>query len=94
VSFPADSCATKLVVQVAIADICQKNGAKNLWIPALTSKYADPTVDGIGAPAALTFNRDLPKNPLSGTCGPGYTLTVTPSPEDVDANLKVDGYLQ
>ncbi len=94
VTFPGDSCATKLVVQVAIADICQKNGAANLWIPSLTSKYADPTVDGIGAPASLTFNRDLVKNPLSGTCGPGYTVTVTPSPEDVDANLKIDGYLQ
>lgn len=94
VTFPGDSCATKLVVQVAIADICQKNGAANLWIPALTSKYADPTVDGIGAPASLTFNRDLLKNPLSGTCGPGYTVTVTPSPEDVDANLKLDGYLK
>lgn len=94
VSFPADSCATKLVVQVAIADICQKNGAKNLWIPALTAKYADPTVDGIGAPASLTFNRDLVKNPLPASCGSGYTFTVIPSAEDVDANLKLDGYLQ
>ena len=94
VSFPTDSCATKLVVQVAIADICQKLGAKNLWIPALTAKYADPTVDGIGAPASLTINRDLAKNPLAASCGAGYTLTVTPSNEDVDANLKIDGFLQ
>ncbi len=93
VSFPADSCATKLIVQIAIADICQKNGAKNLWIPAVTAKYSDPTVDGIGAPASLTFNRDLARNPLAASCGAGYTLTVTPSNEDVDANLKITGWL-
>lgn len=93
VTFPADSCATRLVVQIAIADICEKNGAKNLWIPAVTSKYSDPTVDGIGAPASLTINRDLTKNPLAASCGAGYTFTVTPSNEDVDANLKIDGWL-
>ena len=93
VSFPADSCATKLVIQIAVADICQKNGARNLWIPALTTKYSDATVDGIGSPANLTINRDLAKNPLAPSCGAGYTFTVTPSAEDVDANLKIDGWL-
>jgi hypothetical protein len=93
ITFPADSCAVRLVVRVAIADICQKNGAKNLWIPALTAKYADPAVDGIGSPASLTFNRDLARNPLPAACGAGYTFTVAPSAEDIDANLKLDGYL-
>ncbi|MFO1329701.1 MAG: hypothetical protein U1F56_20240 [Rubrivivax sp.] len=93
ITFPADSCATRLIVQIAIADICQKNGARNLWIPSVTPKYSDPTVDGIGAPANLTFNRDLAKNPLASSCGAGYTLTVTPSPEDVDANLRLPGWL-
>jgi hypothetical protein len=93
VSFLPDSCATKLIVQVAVADICQKFGPKNLWIPSVTPKYNDPTVDGIGSPASLTFNRDLAKNPLPAGCGAGYTLTVTPSPEDIDANLKLGGYL-
>lgn len=93
IGFPADSCATRLVVQIAIADICQKNGAKNLWIPAVTPRYGDPTVEGIGSPANLTFNRDLARNPLAAGCGAGYTLTVTPSPEDVDANLRIPGWL-
>lgn len=93
VSFPADSCATRLIVQIAVADVCQKNGAKNLWIPAITTKYNDATVDGIGSPASLTINRDLTKNPLASSCGAGYTFTVTPSNEDIDANLKLDGYL-
>lgn len=93
VSFPADSCAVRLVVRIAVADICQKLGAKNLWIPSVTGKYSDSTVDGIGSPASLTINRDLARNPLAASCGAGYTFTVTPSPEDVDANLKLDGYL-
>ena len=93
ITFPADSCATRLVVRIAIADICQVNGARNLWIPALTAKYADPSVDGIGAPASLTFNRDLARNPLAASCGAGYTMTVSPSAEDVDANLQLPGYL-
>lgn len=94
ITFPADSCATRLIVQIAVADVCEKFGAKNLWIPAVTAKYTDPTVDGIGSPASLTINRDLAKNPLPASCGAGYTLTVTPSAEDIDANLKLDGYLQ
>lgn len=94
VSFPADSCATRLVVQVAVADICQVNGAKNLWIPSLTTKYNDPALHGIGAPANLTINRDQTKNPLPASCGAGYTFTITPSAEDVDANLPLAGYLR
>lgn len=93
ITFPADSCATRLVIQIAVADICVRNGSKNLWIPSLTAKYTDPTVDGIGSPANLTVNRDLTKNPLAAACGAGYTLTITPSAEDVDANLKMPGYL-
>lgn len=94
ISFALDSCATKLLIKVAIADICQKNGAANLWIPSVTPKYADPKVDGIGAPATLTVNRDLSKNPLPASCGTGYEVTVTPSAEDIDANLAIAGYLK
>jgi hypothetical protein len=94
ITFPADSCAKSVVVQIAIADICEKNGARNLWIPSVTARYPDPTVDGIGAPANLTIARDLAKNPLPASCGAGYTLTVTPSAEDVDANLRITGWLE
>lgn len=93
VSFTTTGCATKLLVKVAIADVCQKLGAANLWIPSLTSKYTDPKVDGIGAPATLTISRDLTKNPLPASCGTGYEVTLTPSNEDIDANLAISGYL-
>jgi hypothetical protein len=93
VSFKANSCAKQLQVKVAIADICTRNVAFNLWIPQATAKYNSPTIDGIGSPATLTFNRDLTKNPLPAGCGEGYTITVSPSAEDVDANLQIPGYL-
>lgn len=95
ISFNAASCIKKLLVKVAIADICQKKGAANLWIPALTPKYTDPKVDGIGSPATLIFNRDLTKNPFlaASNCGEGYEITLTPSAEDIDANLPLPGYL-
>lgn len=95
VNFNAASCAKKLVVEVAIADICEKNGAHNLWIPSVTPKFPDPTVDGIGEPATLVFNRDLTKNPFlaSSNCGDGYEVTLSPSVEDIDTNLPIPGYL-
>ncbi|WP_374353327.1 hypothetical protein [Chitinimonas sp.] len=93
ISFKPNACATKLIVKLAVADICQKNGARNLWIPALTPKFNDPKVDGIGAAPSLIFNRDLVKNPLPASCGTGYELTLTPSAEDIDANLPIPGYL-
>lgn len=93
ITFAKDSCITKLLVKIAVADVCQANGAKNLWIPSVTKKYTDPTVDGIGSPATLTIARDQTKNPLPSSCGAGYEVTVTPSVEDVDTNLHIDLYL-
>lgn len=93
ITFASDSCATKLIVKVAVADVCQKNGAANLWIPSVTAKFTDPKVDGIGSPPSLIFNRDLIKNPLPASCGAGYEATMSPSNEDVDANLPIPGYL-
>lgn len=93
VTFKSNSCAKQLLIKVAIADICTPNGAANLWIPSVTTKYSNPNIDGIGSPATLTINRDLTKNPLPSSCGAGYTITLTPSPADIDANLGIPGYL-
>ncbi len=100
--FVATSCAKRLLVKIAIADICSKGGETvrqgkvNLWIPANGSQYATEGaqfgVDGIGAPATLTINRNLVANPLSVTCGAGIDVTVTPNPADVDANLPIPEY--
>ncbi len=91
------SCAKRILVQIAIADICKLNfppkpGTANLWIPANTAQFTDTTIDGIGAPATLTINRDLAAHPLDPSCGEGYDVTITPSNEDVDANLPIPKY--
>lgn len=95
INFKPASCIKKLLVQVAIADVCQKGGAANLWIPSVTPHFPNPNVDGIGAAPSLIFNRDMNKNPFlaASNCGDGYELTISPSPQDVDANLPVPGYL-
>ncbi len=89
-------CIQKLVVKVAIADICKvktfppKEGTANLWIPNPTSKFTE-LLDGMGdgsvrkgSPASLTIN-----NPA---CTSGQTVTVWPSDQDIDANLVMKGW--
>lgn len=95
IAFKAESCIKRLLIKVAIADICEKNKTYNLWIPNATPKFSNPLAHGLGAPATLTINRDLTKNPFKAesNCGNGYDITITPSNRDIDANLPIPGYL-
>ena len=102
--FVATSCARRLLVKVAIADVCLlgagladsvKQGKVNLWIPDNGSPFAvagkAQNIDGIGAPATLTINRNVAANPLPSSCGAGIDVTVTPSAADVTVNLPIPG---
>lgn len=102
--FVATSCAKRLLVRVAIADVCiygsgladsVKAGKVNLWLPDNGSQFSvagkAQNVDGIGSPATLTVNRNLTTNPLLPACGAGIDVTVMPSPADVNANLPIPG---
>ena len=100
--FVATSCAKRLLVQVAIADVCSlassdpvTAGNVNLWIPDNGSQYSTAGkaqgIDGIGAPATLIVNRDLTANPMPPACGAGVDVTVTPSAADVNAHLGIPG---
>jgi len=102
--FVATSCARRLLVKVAIADVCLlgagladsvKQGKVNLWIPDNGSAFAvagkAQNIDGIGAPATLTINRNVAANPLPSSCGAGIDVTVTPSAADVTVNLPIPG---
>lgn len=108
-SFVTASCVKRLLIKVAIADICMRvhprvtarnigAGKVNLWIPANGSVYAtlgaQAGVDGVGEAATLTVNRNLAANPLPPACGAGIDLTVTPSAADLNANLPIPGYWQ
>ncbi len=101
--FVATSCATQLLVKVAVADICIKQignydvGYVNFWIPDNGSAYATAAHalhndEGVGAPATLTINRNLTTNPLPAACGAGMTVTVNVSPDQVDSDLPIPGY--
>jgi len=101
-TFVASSCAKRLLIRVAIADICSLGpgdtvsaGKVNLWIPDDTSQYATmgkaAGIDGIGSPATLIVNRNTTTNPLAPACGAGVDVTVSPSPADVNANLGIPG---
>jgi hypothetical protein len=101
-NFVTTSCAKRLLVKIAIADICTgaattgdgiEVGKVNLWIPDNGSHFSTVGkqlgIDGIGAPATLTINRNVATNPLPAGCGAGIDVTVTPSAADVDANLPI-----
>jgi hypothetical protein len=101
--FVASSCASQLLIKVAIADVCIRQiggydlGYVNFWIPDNGSAYATAAHalhndEGVGAPATLTINRNLTTNPLPAACGAGMAVTVTPSPDQVDNDLPIPGY--
>lgn len=99
-NFVAESCVTRLLIRIAIADICKRKGLApervNLWIPDNGSQIATAAeangVEGIGAPATLVVNRNLLSNPLPERCGAGFTLTVTPSAAQIDRDLPIPRY--
>lgn len=101
-SFVAESCARRLLVQIAIADICAVRPPAldprkvSLWIPDNGSRFAvegaAARVEGIGGPATLIVNRNLVTHPLPEACGEGYDVTLTPSPAQVDRDLPIGNY--
>lgn len=97
-NFVSTSCANQLIVEFGGADICRvtavpADGDANLWIPSTTPRFPDANVHGVGEPMPLVINRDLALNPLRPRCsGKEFSVTVSPSPEDIDANLPIKGY--
>jgi len=101
-SFLPESCAVRLRIALAIADICKlskptlRPDKVNLWIPDNGSIYAvegaAQGIDGIGEPAILTVNRNLTTNPLAPACGAGYELFVTPSAAQIERDLPIPGW--
>ncbi len=103
-NFVPESCAKRLLIKVAIADICSTRRPNfdpekvNLWIPdngsAIATAGLAGGVEGIGAPATLTVNRNLLANPLPESCGDGFDVTVTPSAAQVDRDLPIGKHWQ
>jgi len=97
VSFVPSSCARRLLIRLAVAEVCSmtfppRPGTANLWIPATTTRFRNPML--IGNPATLIVNRDLVANPLptSANCNGGFDVNVAPSAADVDKYLPFKGW--
>jgi hypothetical protein len=103
-TFVAESCAARLLIKIAIADICSVKKPVldptklSLWIPdngsAIATAALAAGVEGIGGAATLTVNRNLLANPLAEGCGAGFDVTVTPSAAQVDRDLPIPKYWQ
>jgi hypothetical protein len=101
-TFVAASCARRLLIKIAIADICSAKQPilelhkVNLWIPDNGSRFATlggaAGVEGIGGAATLIVNRNTTTNALPIDCGEGFDVTVTPSAEQVDRDLPIPYY--
>ncbi len=97
------SCASKVVIVPAIANICQlgtladvtgptgRFEADNLFVDLWTAPDAGSPFDAPAwnFPATLTVERDLENNPLPASCGEGFAVRVFPSAEQLDRDFKI-----
>lgn len=96
VKFSPTSCAAKVVIRVAIADVCKRNvfppkaGSANVWINHTTAKFIHSDLDGI-APVDNT-GAAVPAN-----FWPAITikrnLTSNPLPANCNAGNTVDVFV-
>lgn len=93
ISFNPASCATKLVIRVAIADVCKPGafppgeGKANVWINHVTTKFKNSNVDGI-APVDAT-GKAVPAN-FWPTISIKRNLTTNPLPANCNASNTFD----
>lgn len=95
-TFKTESCAVKLTVNMAVANYCtfsaDKSNRADIWMGALTDKYADEAVVSVGFWPRLDVVRDLESNPVPEGCGEGIALAVQPASDSIDALLPLNGY--
>lgn len=100
------SCAKTVKFFVSIVDVCELSSidalqggggeagtVANLWTHNNLGTPYDRVSDSDDGPAALTFNRDLTKNPLPESCGAGVDVEVRPSAAQImrDMPIKLNG---
>lgn len=97
--FKEGSCATKMKVNMAIANYCTRSktndNRSDIWIGHFTELFNDPAVVSQSPPnfwPHVVVVRDMENNPLDPECGEGFEIEVSPSDEDIDAYLPIKGY--
>lgn len=96
VTFVEESCATKVMARIGIANWCHHKAGErraDIWIGRLTPVFNDEQVVSVGFWPTLVINRDLTANPLPENCGEGYEVAVEPSDEDIDQYLPLPGFI-
>ncbi|SFK57561.1 hypothetical protein SAMN05216302_1009104 [Nitrosomonas aestuarii] len=103
VAIQPESCASKVVLVPAIANICNitsmaeinsqdpDNPNVDFWTaPDVGSPYDAPSWS---YPATYTIERDLENNPLPASCGEGLAVRIIPSAAQLnrDMPVKIDG---
>ncbi len=99
VSIQPDSCASKVVIVPAIANICNvtsmseidsqdpDNPNVDFWTaPDAGSQYDAPSWS---YPATYTIERDLDNNPLAESCGNGIQVRIFPSAAQMNRDMPV-----
>lgn len=100
ISIVAESCAKKVIIAPAIANVCQVTSLNEIDgknpdrtdVDFWTAPDAGhPKFDGPGwnYPAPFTVNRDLEANPLPASCGEGVAVRIYPSAAQLDRDFPV-----
>ncbi|MEY3122350.1 MAG: hypothetical protein RI993_1175 [Pseudomonadota bacterium] len=100
VSIVAESCAIKVILAPAIANVCQVTSLSEIdgkdsertdidfWT-APDSGHPKFDAPGWNYPAPLTVTRNLETNPLPANCGDGLTVRIYPSAAQLDRDFPV-----
>jgi len=94
--FKAESCATRLKINIAIANYCTHSRTNadrsDIWIGNMTELYNDSNVVSVGYWPTLEVMRDLEKNPLPESCMEPEIISVKPDNSSIDQYLPIPGY--
>lgn len=100
INIVADSCAKKVIIVPAIANVCQVTSLNEIngkdadrldvdfWT-APTAGHPQYDAPAWNFPAPYTVNRDLEKNPLPASCGEGVAVRIYPSAAQLDRDFPV-----
>lgn len=100
--FKEESCVTKVTYRITAIDVCKQttwaDGVDaqdySLWVPAVGSDFdGEPDGHAYDFTRNITATRNLEDNPMPGDCSEEQEITVSPSAEQLnrDLRIKLDG---
>lgn len=100
--FLEESCVSKVTYRVTAIDVCNQTTLAegvpdqdwSFWVPAVGSDFdGEPGGHAYDWTRNITVTRNLEEMPLPADCGEGDEILVSPSPEQLnrDLRIKLDG---